>query len=116
MRLLKEMIWDIKKELDIKHIDTEVTIFSSVKSTQYVKAKIDNVEVDCVRGIVEGENEPSTHFPGLIHKSYNDVDFWEDSNFNFVTFAPISFPLRDANATPHIRMDRLIYSLLKGRV
>ncbi len=116
MRLLEEMIWDIKKELDIKHIDTEVTIFSSVKSTQYVKAKIDDIEVDCVRGIVEGEDEPSTHFPGFIPKSYKDEEFWEHSDLNFVTFAPISFPLRDANATEHIRMDRLIYSLLKGRV
>ena len=116
MKLLKEMIWDIKKELDIKHIDTEVTIFAAVKSTQYVKAKIDGVEVDCVRGRVEGEKEPSTHFPGSIAGDYKDGEFWKNSNFNFVTFAPISFPPRDTNAVEHIRMDRLIYSLLRRRI
>ncbi len=116
IRLLKEMIWDMKQELDIKHVDTESTIFASVKSTQYVKAKLNGVEVDCVRGIVVGEDEPSTHFPGLLPKDYKDKNFWKEGKFNFVSFKPISFPSKDTNAVDHIRMDRLIYSLLKDRV
>jgi predicted YcjX-like family ATPase len=116
MNLLKQMIWDMKKELDVQHIDTEVTIISAVKSTQYVKAKLYGIEVDCVRGVVEGEDEPSTHFPGFLLLNYKDPDFWKDADFNFQTFKPISFPPRDTNAVEHIRMDRLIYSLLKDRV
>jgi len=116
MQLLKEMIWDIKKEFDVKHIDTEVTIFSAVKSTQFLKAMLNGVEVDCVRGIVEGEEEPSTHFPGYLSNDYKDPSFWKNADFNFQTFKPISFPPRDSNAVEHIRMDRLIYSLLKDRV
>jgi predicted YcjX-like family ATPase len=116
MNLLSDMIWDIKKELDVKHIDTEVTIFSAVKSTQFVKAMLEGVEVDCVRGTVEREVEPSTHFPGFLPKDYKDPNFWKNANFNFQTFRPISFPPRDSNAVEHIRMDRLIYSLLKDRV
>lgn len=116
MNLLSDMIWDIKKELDVKHIETEVTIFSAVKSTQFVKAKLEGVEVDCVRGIVEDEDEPSTHFSGSLPAHYKDPNFWKNANFNFQTFKPISFPPRDANAVEHIRMDRLIYSLLKDRV
>lgn len=116
MNLLSEMIWDIKKELDVKHIDTEVTIFSAVKSTQFVKAMLEGAEVDCVRGIVEDEEEPSTHFPGTLPADYKDPNFWKNADFNFQTFKPISFPPRDSNAVEHIRMDRLIYSLLKDRV
>ncbi len=116
MNLLGEMIWDIKKELDVKHIETEVTIFSAVKSTQFVKAKLEGEEVDCVRGIVEDEDEPSTHFPGSLPAHYKDRDFWKNADFNFQTFKPISFPPRDSHAVEHIRMDRLIYSLLKDRV
>jgi len=116
MKLLQEMIWDIKKELDVKHIDTEVTVFSAVKSTQFVKANLNGVEVDCVRGIVEGEEAPSTHFVGFLPHDYKDPNFWKNADFNFQTFKPISFPPRDANAVEHIRMDRLIYSLLKDRV
>ncbi len=116
MNLLRMMISDIKKELDVQHIDTEVTIFSSVKSTQYVKAKLEGIEVDCVRGIVEGEDEPSTHFPGFLPPDFKSRDFWEKADFAFETFKPISFPPRDSEAVEHIRMDRLIYSLLRGRV
>ena len=116
MNLLRSMISDIKKELDVQHIDTEVTIFSSVKSTQYVKAKLEGIEVDCVRGIVEGEDESSTHFPGFLPADFRSSDFWEKAEFAFETFKPISFPARDNEAVEHIRMDRLIYSLLEGRV
>ncbi len=116
MDLLKELIWDIKNKLDVSHVDSEVTIFSSVKSTQFVKAKLEGVLVDCVRGTVEGEKEPSTHFGGILPKDYKDRNFWENSDFKFVSFKPISFPQNDNLAIEHIRMDRLIYSLLKDRV
>ena len=115
-RLLEEMIWDLKKELDVRHIDTEVTVFAAVKSTRDVKARIDGVEVDCVRGIVEGEKAPSTHFPGMLPQSYQDDDFLKKGDFHLTRFKPISFPQRDTKAVEHIRMDRLIYALLKDRV
>lgn len=114
--LLDEMISDIKKDLDVKHIDTEVTIFSAVKSTQFVRAKIDGVEVDCVKGTVEGEDEPSIHYPGILKDHYKSKDFWPHANFDYVNFKPISFPPRDNSGVEHIRMDRLIYTLLKDHV
>ena len=115
-RLLEEMIWDLKKELDVRHIDTEVTVFSAVKSTQDVKARLDGKEVDCIRGIVDGEKELSTHFPGMLPQSYHDDNFLKKGDFHLTKFKPISFPLRDTKAVEHIRMDKLIYSILKDRV
>ena len=115
-RLLEEMIWDLKKELDVRHIDTEATIFAAVKSTRDVKAKINGKEVECIRGIVEGEHEPSTHFPGMLPQSYHDENFLKKGDFHLTKFKPISFPLRDTRAVEHIRMDKLIYSILKDRV
>ena len=115
-RLLEEMIWDLKKELDVRHIDTEATVFAAVKSTRDVKAKIEGKEVDCIRGIVEGEHEPSTHFPGMLPQSYHDENFLKKGDFHLTKFKPISFPLRDTRAVEHIRMDKLIYTILKDRV
>ena len=115
-RLLEEMIWDLKKELDVRHIDTDVTVFAAVKSTQDVKAVVDGREVACIRGIVEGEKEPSVHFPGIVPESYHDSEFWKSADFHFTKFRPISFPPRDTKAVEHIRMDKLLYSLLKGHV
>ncbi len=115
-KLLEEMIWDLKKELDVRHIDTEVTVLAAVKSTQDVRAKIDGKEVECIRGVVEGEHEPSTHFPGELPESYQDETFLRKGDFHVTRFRPISFPLRDTKAVEHIRMDKLIYSILKDRV
>ncbi len=115
-KLLEEMIWDLKRELDVRHIHTDVTVLSAVKSTQDVRAKIDGKEVDCIRGIVHGEKEFSTHYPGLLPKNYQDKHFWENTNFHFTKFSPISFPLRDTNAVEHIRMDRLLYNIFKDKV
>ncbi len=115
-KLLEEMIWDLKKELDIRHIETEVTVLAAVKSTQDVRAKTNGKEVECIRGVVEGEKEPSTHFPGQLPESYQDENFLKKGDFHVARFRPISFPLRDTNAVEHIRMDKLIYSILKDRV
>ncbi len=115
-KLLEEMIWDLKNDLNVQHTNTEVTVFSSVKSTQYVQAKLGGEMVDCVRGTVEGEHEPSTHYPGVLPRNYKDSDFWDNHEFDFPKFKPISFPLRDTQGVEHIRMDRIIYSILKGRV
>lgn len=114
--LLEEMIWDLKKELDVHHIETEVTVFSAVRSTRDVIAKIDGKEVDCIRGIVEGEHEPSTHFPGLLPKSYHDDTFLKKGDFHLTKFRPISFPPRDTKGVEHIRMDKLLYTILKDHV
>ena len=115
-KLLEEMIWDLKKELDVRHIDTEVTVLAAVKSTQDVRAKIDGKEVECIRGVVEGEKEPSTHFPGQLPERYQDENFLRKGDFHVTRFRPVSFPLRDTKAVEHIRMDKLIYSILKDRV
>ncbi len=115
-RLLKEMIMDIKRELLLSHIESEVTIFSSVKSTDYVKAKVDGKVVECIRGVVEGEQEPSIHFPGILPQHYKRNHFWKEAKFDFPRFSPRPFPPSDNEAVEHIRMDRLIYTLLRRRV
>ncbi|HHD77698.1 MAG TPA: YcjX family protein [Campylobacteraceae bacterium] len=115
-KLLEEMIGDLKKELDVHHIDTEVTVIAAVRSTEDVRAKINGKEVTCVRGIVEGEKAPSTHFPGRLPESYHEDNFLKKEDFHVTRFRPLSFPPRDTKAVEHIRMDKLIYSILKDRV
>lgn len=115
-RLLEEMIWDLKNELDVGHTETEVTIFSAVKCTEYVKVEHNGEILECVKGVVIGESEPSIHYPGVLPKDYKDRLFWSDNKFDFPPFKPIVFPARDSEAVPHVRMDRVIYSILRDRV
>jgi len=115
-KLLSEMIGDLKNSLDVGHTDTEVTVFSAVKCTEYVKAEHNGEILECVKGIVEGESVPSVHFAGELPSDYQDKKFWESHAFDFPLFKPIVFPQSDKEAVPHVRMDRIIYSILKDRV
>jgi predicted YcjX-like family ATPase len=117
LSLLEEMIWDLKRDLDVGHTKTEVTLFASVKCTEFVKAKHpDGKVVECVKGIVEGESEPSVHFAGTLPKDYHDRAFWKKHRFDFPRFSPILFPQSDSDAVAHIRMDRVLYSILRRHV
>ncbi len=115
-RFLEEMIWDLKNELDVQHTKTEVTLFASIKCTEYVQAKYKGEILECVKGIVEGEDKPSVHYPGVLPKHYKNEKFWQNHHFDFPQFQPITFPQSDREAVAHIRMDRVIYSILKDRV
>jgi predicted YcjX-like family ATPase len=115
-RVLTELIGKIKNELDVSHTDTEVTIFSAVKSTNYVKAKHNGEILECIEGVVEGEDKTSIHFPGVLPDDYKSEKFWSENSFDFPAFKPATFPQSDSEAVPHIRMDRLIYSILRKRV
>ncbi len=114
--LLENMIRELKRELDIMDTDTEVTIFSAVKSTEYLRVKHDNKLIDCIKGVVEGESEPSIHFPGVMPNSIKDTNFWEEHKFKFPKFKPITFPKDTQEAVEHIRMDRLVYSILRKHI
>ncbi len=113
--LLEEMIHDIKKELSVEHIETEVTVLASVKSAQTVYATINGKKIACIRGVVEGEEEPSTHYVGTLPKSLKGDEVWK-REFKFPRFKPPRFPLSNTKAPDHIRMDRVIYSILKDKL
>jgi predicted YcjX-like family ATPase len=113
--LLEEMIGDIKKELNVEHIETEVTVLASVKSAETVYAKIDGKKVSCIKGVVEGENAPSIHYVGTLPKSLKGEEIWK-REFKFPKFKPPRFPLSNTKAPDHIRMDRIIYSILKYKL
>ncbi len=115
-RFLEEMIWDLKNQLDVGHTETEVTIFAAVKCTEYIRAEYKGEILECVKGIVVGEDEASVHYPGVLPKHYKDERFWQNNHFDFPLFKPIVFPRSDSEAVAHIRMDRVIYSILKDRV
>ncbi len=111
--LLERMIHHIKRELDIMHADTEVTIFSAVKSTEYLKVKHEGKVLECIKGVVEGEDKPSIHFPGILPREIDSEEIWKEHSFKFPNFRPIPFPNDSTKAVDHIRMDRLIYSILR---
>ncbi|NPA81083.1 MAG: YcjX family protein [Epsilonproteobacteria bacterium] len=114
-KLLEDMIYEIKRELDVEHIETDVTVIASVKCAETVYVEIDGKKVACLKGILEGEEEPSVHYPGTLPKSLKDEDLWS-REFKFPNFKPPRFPQSNNEAPPHIRMDRIIYDILKDKL
>ncbi len=116
MTILNELIGSLKKELDVAHIQSEVTLISSVKSTNYIKVKENGKILECIEGEVVGEDNPTIFYPGRLPDDYKSDEFWKKHKFKFPNFKPIKFPKSKNEAVEHIRMDRLIYSLLKDKV
>jgi len=114
--ILEHLIKNLKTELEVQDTRSEVTIISAVKSTKYLNVKHDGEILECIRGIVEGEDEESTFFPGQIPSDIDSEKFWEEHHFEFPKFKPNRFPSNEDEAVEHIRMDRLISSLLENRV
>jgi len=116
INILDELIKGIRKKIVIRDTLSQSTIISAVKSTNYINVKEDGEILECIEGVVEGENESSIFYPGEIPYHYNSSQFWEKHKFKFPKFRPAKFPDSKYESVEHIRMDRLIYSLLKGRV
>ncbi len=114
-KLLEDMIFEIKRELDVEHIDTDVTVIASIKCADTVYAKIKGEKVACLKGVLEGEDTPSIHYPGELPKSLREEDLW-NREFKFPNFKPPRFPDTNTKAPPHIRMDRIIYDILKDKL
>jgi len=116
INILEDLIDSIRKKIDISHTKSETTFISAVKSTNYINVKEDGTILECIEGIMEGDSEKSIYYPGEIPNDYKSVDFWKRHKFKFPKFRPIKFPDSKYEAVEHIRMDRLIYSLLRDRV
>ncbi len=114
-KLLEDMIYDIKRELDVEHIETDVTVIASVKCAQTVYTKIEGKEKACLKGVMEGENETCIYYPGELPKSLKNEDLW-NREFKFPNFKPPQFPQTNTKAPPHIRMDKIIYDILKDKL
>ena len=115
-KILEQLIRNLKNELDVQDTRSEVTILSSVKSTKYLNVKHDGEVLECIQGVIEGESDSSIFFPGEIPEQIESLNFWKEYAFEFPDFKPKRFPQNDDEAVEHIRMDRLIYSLLENRV
>ncbi len=114
--VLVKLIKNIKNELEVENTKSEVTILSSVKATDYINVKQDGEVLECIKGVVEGESEPSIFYPGRIPANIDSKEFWENHDFEFPKFLPKKFHLDEDEALEHIRMDRLIYSLIEDHV
>ncbi len=115
-QILEDLIRQIQRELHVSGTKTETTILSAVKSTEYLRTKYEGKVLDCIEGRVDENGAVEVYYPGEVPRNYRLDTFWQNHHFQFPQFLPRTFPKSENQAVDHIRMDRLIYSLLEGRV
>lgn len=115
-KLLNMIVEEAKRELDIKGIETETLIFSSVKSTTDVVKEYNGKKLNSLKGKVIGSMETTIEYSGEIPEKFPSKNEWRDGMFNFPSFSPVGFPDRDVDAVDHINMDEVIDYLIGDRL
>lgn len=120
--LLNRLIEKSRKDIQFEGIEVETMSMSSIKATENGFIDHQGETYPCIKGIslTDGEPKPITLFPGEVPGDIPQDAYWQDNQFNFVSFEPQSNRGKHsdkANKTlEHIRMDHVIEYLLGDKL
>ncbi len=117
LSLLKEMVEDVKQEMDLNHIITDEQILSSVTCTEMVKRQLDGKAISCVKGLVEAKNESEENeiyviYPGEMPSSFPTPDNWFQAEYDYEEFLPPKTTYKENEPFYHRHMDKVIESII----
>ncbi len=110
--LLDDMINDIRREMDISHIQTDTQIVSSLKSTTTIQKSYEGMKLSFVRGILEKDSQMHDLYPGEIPPKFPTKEEWDSENYGYKSFLPPKKSYRENEALEHINMDRVVDKLI----
>lgn len=121
--LLNQLIYQSKHKINYEAIEMKTLAIASVKSTSAGKSLHKGQSVSVVQGYTlqkaldseKGTLNKITLFPGSVPEKLPEKDFWQQSAFNFINFAPIS-GMTKHQPLPHIRMDQVLQFLLADKM
>lgn len=113
--LLNNLIEKSRKDVQFEGIEVDTMSMSSIKATEQGFVDHDGETYPCIKGttILEDEHKTVTLFPGEIPKELPTLSFWQNNQFDFVSFEP---PKNADNAIKHIRMDHVIEFLIGDKL
>ena len=112
LALLNEMVEDIRKELDISHIKTDIQVIASVKCTQTLKEKHHGKTLSFIRGIDAKDKNVVEIYPGEIPSSFPSDEEWNPDKYAYEEFLPPKRSYKENEPFEHINMDRVIESII----
>ncbi len=112
LSLLKEMIEDIRRELDIGHIKTDAQVIAAVKCTQTVSRKHEGRTLSCIRGIDADTKKVVEIYPGEMPSSFPLSKEWNTDDYAYEEFLPPDKAYKESEPFDHIHMDRVIESII----
>jgi len=110
--LLEEMVSELRREMDIEHIETETQVVSSLKSTMTIEKKYDGKLLSFVRGVLEEDGQLHDLYPGEMPSQFPAKATWQSSDYDFKRFMPPKRSYGESEALEHINMDKVVEKLL----
>ena len=110
--LLDEMVTELRREMDISHIETDTQVVSSLKSTTTIEKKYDAKLLSFVRGVLEEDGQLHDLYPGEMPSQFPDKVSWQSDNYAFKRFLPPKRSYAQQDALEHINMDKVVEKLL----
>ena len=110
--LLEEMVGELRRELDISHIETDTQIVSSLKSTTTIEKKYDGRLLSFVRGILEEDGKLHDLYPGEMPSQFPSKASWKSEHYDYKSFLPPKRSYSEHEALEHINMDKVVEKLI----
>ncbi|MEW6981770.1 YcjX family protein [Colwelliaceae bacterium 6471] len=113
--LLNQLVYKTKHQLNYDSIEMKTLALASVKTTSIGKSVYQGKTVPVIQGRCEQKDKLVTVFPGSVPDKLPDEKYWQESRFDFMSFAPIK-SIAEHECLPHIRMDQVMQFLLGDKM
>jgi uncharacterized protein len=110
--LLEDMIDEIRRGMEISHIDIASQIVSALKSTVTIEKKHEGMMLSFVRGVLAEDGRMHDLYPGEMPSTFPNKKEWNTDNYAYKRFLPSQRPYRDNEALEHINMDKVVQKLI----
>lgn len=113
--LLNQLVYQTKHQLNYDSIEMKTLAVASVKATKTGKTQHKGASVPVIQGRCLESGETITVFPGSVPDKLPNDEFWQNSGFNFIAFAPQQ-SIAEHECLPHLRIDQAMQFLLGDKM
>ncbi len=113
--LLNNLIEKTRKDVQFEGIEIDTLSMSSIRATEQGFVDHQGETFPCIKGttMVDEARQSVTLFPGEIPTQLPTQSFWQNHQFDFVSFLP---PKKTEQSIEHLRMDHVIEFLLGDKL
>ena len=113
--LVNQLIYNTKQNLTYDAIEMKTLAIASIQATQAGKTVHQGKSVPVIKGQRQQDGKVITVFPGAVPKALPKASYWQDNEFNFISFAPLK-PIEQHQTLPHLRIDQVLQFLLGDKM
>ena len=113
--LLNKLVASSRNTIQYEGIEIDTLAMSSIKATLSGFVEHQGQKCPCIEGVseIEGEKKSVTLYPGEVPTQIPTSEYWQQNDFNFVSFEP---PRAPDGKLSHIRLDHVIEFLLGDKL